>query len=56
MIATKVNKIIDNREKTPDQIKYSNSITRFKKLIDRGVAEKRKNQLIIVETKIKYNF
>lgn len=55
MITVAVDKVLQNREPTQEQKRYLETIKKFDKLVKQGVAEKRKNQLILEEANIKYN-
>ncbi len=56
MRTTEISKILQEHVLTQEQKKYLKTIKKFDKLVKQGVAEKRKNQLIVGEANIKYNF
>lgn len=55
MVTIELEKIVKERKPNAQQDRYSASLKRFKTLVEKGVVEERKNQLLVDTSKVKYN-
>ena len=56
MATIELEKVLKKNTVNDNQKRYENAVKKFDKLVSKGVAKKRKNQLLVDQSSVKFNF